>query len=91
MITPPATSPSPLSSAMPRRISGPDLHARDVAQRHRDSRARGQQGNLAKVVKRLQVSRHANHVLRLAQFEDRAAGLLIRLLHRLDDSLRVSR
>ena len=49
--TPPATSPWPSSSAMPRRSSGPSLHRRDVAQQDR-RRAGDRERDAAEVVER---------------------------------------
>ncbi len=82
---PPATSPSPSSSAMPAAHFRTDLHARDVGQPHRDAGLGGRQRNLAEIVERPQVTRGAHHVLGLAEFEHRAARLLVGLLHRVDD------
>jgi hypothetical protein len=80
---PPATSPSPFSSAIPRRIPGPTWTApRRPAHRHA---AGAVLSGTAEVVERLPGSRSADHVFGLAQFEHRAAGFLVRLLHGLDD------
>ena len=61
-----------------------DLHARDIAQAHRNAGLSGHQWNGAKIVERLQVTGSAHHVLGLAQLQHRAAGLLVRLLYRVD-------
>ena len=50
MITPPATSPSPFSSVMPRRISGPIWILRHIAQAHRHAGVVGRQRDLPEVI-----------------------------------------
>ena len=70
--TPPATSPSPSSSAMPRRISGPICTIATSREQHR-RRAGHRQRNGAEVVERLQVAARADHVLGLGHLDDRAA------------------
>jgi hypothetical protein len=67
--TPPATSPWPSSSAMPRRSSGPIWTV--ATSRERDA---------AKVVQGPQVAARAHHVLGFGQLDDRAAGGLVGLL-----------
>src|SRR6266705_2723229 len=62
----------------------PDLQARDVAEAHRNPRIARRKPNLVEIVERFQITARAHHVLRFAQFEHRAAGLLVGALHRLD-------
>ena len=81
---PPATSPSPFELGDAAAHFRADLDARDVAQAHRDAGVGRRQRNLAEVVERLQVAGGAHHVLGFAQFQHRAAGLLVRLLHGVD-------
>jgi hypothetical protein len=74
--TPPATSPSPSSSAMPRRISGPIWMVATSPSRT-GTPPRAVQRNHPEVVERLQIAAGADHVLGLGQFQHRAAGFLV--------------
>ena len=84
-MTPPATSPSPSSSAMPRRISGPDLHARDVAQRTGTPASLTVERNAAEVVERLAGSRDARTMYSASPSSSTEPPVSwLALLHRLD-------
>ena len=72
-ITPPATSPSPSRSAMPRRISGPICTIATSASRIGTPFADRERGSSRKSSS-VQVSARAHHVLRLGQLDDGAAG-----------------
>ncbi len=83
-ITPPTTSPSPSSSATPRRISGPSCTVRHVAEPDRRAVVADRHADRAKVVERTQVPRARTMYSASAQFQYRPAGLVVRRAHRLD-------
>ena len=62
-----------------------DLHPRYVAQTHRHAGGCRHERHLPKIFQAPQVARGAHHVLGLAEFEHRAARLLVRALDRLHD------
>ena len=80
--TPPATSPWPSSSAMPRRISGP-IWTVATSRSSTGVAPADRQRDAAEVVERLQEAARADHVLGLGQLDDRAARGLVGLLQRL--------
>ncbi len=63
------------------------MYPSDIAQAHRHARIARRQRNLAKILRRLQITRGAYHVFGLAEFEHRAARLLVGPVHRVDHLL----
>ena len=77
---PPTVSPSPLASAMPRRMSGPNCIVGHVAQQDRHALVADADGDFLQVVQACDVALDAQDEFAFGQFQRTAADLAVAAL-----------